>query len=117
MQHVPGFVRVSRAWYAATSLGNCAERVCISNFRGPQRVGSGELVLEWASAAESPEIRVRQAGWELLAKDFSGLLRHLTRVEGPIAPDDFCALLLRLGYADMTVPERPANVVSLARPA
>lgn len=117
MQHVPGFVRVSRAWYAATSLGNCAERVSISTFRGPQRVGAGELVLEWTSIAEAPELRVRQAGWELLAKEFSGLLRHLTRIEGPIAPDEFCGLLLRLGYADMTVTERPANVVSLARPA
>jgi hypothetical protein len=115
MEHVPGFVRVSLAWYAASSLGSCAERICISNFNGSQRVSAGELIVEWATAGEGPELRVRQAGWDLLARDFSGLLRHMTRIAGPISPDDFCAMLLRLGYADMTVAERPANVLSLSR--
>lgn len=116
MESVPGFVRASHAWDADTSLGTCAERVCISKFRGPRRVSRAELVVEWSTHHDSPEFRVRQAGLELLARDFAGLLRHITRFERPVAPDDFCALLVRLGYADMTVAERPANVVSLARP-
>jgi len=116
MESVPGFVRVSRAWDADKSLGNCAERVCVSKFRGSQRVSRGELVIEWASSGDSPELRVRQAGLELLVQDFAGLLRHMTRIERPIAPDDFCALLVRLGYSDMTVADRPANVLGFGRP-
>lgn len=117
MQSFPGFVRASQAWSAQTSLAGCAERVSVAMFQGTQRVSRGELVIEWASAEEGLELRARQAGFELLTRDFSGLLRHLTRIDRPIAPDDFCALLLRLGYADMTVAEKPANVVGFGRPA
>lgn len=116
MESVAGFVRASHAWDADTSLGTCAERVCISKFRGARRASRAELVVEWSTLPGGPEFRVRQAGLELLARDFAGLLRHVTRFEHPISPDDFCALLVRLGYADMTVAERPANVVSFARP-
>jgi hypothetical protein len=115
MEFTPGFVRVSRAWNAATSLETCAERVCISKYVGGQRAVQGELLVEWPALTDRPELRVRQPGWDLLAKDFSGLLRHMTRIDGAISPDDFCALLLRLGLADMTVTEQPANVVSLRR--
>jgi hypothetical protein len=97
-------------------LGACAERVFISKFRGSQRVSPGELLVEWAAPGDGPEFRVRQAGLELLARDFAGLLRHVARIGRPVTPHDFCALLIRLGYADMTVAERPANVLSFARP-
>lgn len=115
MEFIPGFVRVSRAWNAASSLESCAERICISKYAGSQPAVQGELVLAWPALAERPELRVRQPGWDLLAKDFSGLLRHMVRIDGAISPDDFCALLLRLGFADMTVTEQPANVVTLRR--
>jgi hypothetical protein len=115
MEFIPGFVRVSRAWNAATSLETCAERICISKYVGGQPAVQGELLVEWPALTDRPELRVRQAGWDLLAKDFSGLLRHMTRIDGAISPDDFCALLLRLGLADMTVTEQPANVISLRR--
>lgn len=116
MDSVPGFVRCSRAWNAHSSLGTCAERVGIAKFRGSQRVSRGEITIEWANHTDGAELRVRQGGFELLTRDFSGLLRHLTRIEGPISPDEFCGLLIRLGYADMTVSERPANVLSFGRP-
>ena len=97
-------------------LGGCTERVLIAKFRGPQRVSAGELAVEWTAQSDTPEVRVRQAGLELLARDFAGLLRHLARIERPVSPDEFCALLARLGYADVTVCERPANVLSFSRP-
>jgi hypothetical protein len=116
MESAPGFVRASRAWDADALLGPCEERVFISKFRGSQRVSPGELLVEWTAHSDSPEFRVRQAGLELMARDFAGLLRHVARMDRPVSGDDFCALLMRLGYSDMTVAERPPNVVSFSRP-
>ncbi|HWI81977.1 hypothetical protein [Ramlibacter sp.] len=113
MNGAPGFVRTSQAWYAATALGPCVERVCISMDGGQQPARRGELVLEWRAAGERPELRVGQDGWDLLARDFSGLLRHMLRLDGGVSPDEFCALLLRLGFADRTVESKPANVERL----
>jgi hypothetical protein len=51
----------------------------------------------------------------MLAKDFSGLQRHLARHHDgcPLSPDDLCDLLLRLGFSDMTERIKPANVERL----
>lgn len=115
MSAQPGFVRTSQAWYAATALGACVERVCISMAGVQQPVRRGEVVVEWRASGERPELRVSQDGWDLLARDFSGLLRHMVRLEGGVSPDDFCALLLRLGFADRTLAEKPVNVEQLPR--
>lgn len=117
MDYRHGFVRASQAWNADSALGDCAERICISKFAGAQPATPAQLTIEWTSPAHSAELRVRESGWDLLAKDFSGLLRHMTRMEGPVSPDAMCALLLRLGFVDMTVADKPSNVIPLARPA
>jgi hypothetical protein len=117
MNCAPGFVRTSTAWYAASALGDCAERVCISLYLGSQAADAGELILEWRASDQQPELRVGRDGWQMLLKDFSGLLRHLSRLNNgaPFSPDDLCALLLRLGYCDMTERTRPptAEVIRL----
>lgn len=118
MDYRPGFVRVSQAWNAAAALGGCAERICISKFAGTQPApAAAQLIIEWASPTQPAELRVRQPAWDLLTKEFSGLLRHMTRMGDPVSPDAVCALLERLGFVDMTVAEKPSNVISLARPA
>jgi hypothetical protein len=117
MNCAPGFVRTSAAWDAASALGDCAERVCISLYLGTQTASAGELILEWQAPDQQPELRVGRDAWQMLLKDFSGLLRHLSRLNngGPFSPDDLCALLLRLGYCDMTERPRPqtAEVIRL----
>jgi hypothetical protein len=114
MSGTPGFVRTSQAWYGAIALGPCAERVCIAMY-GAQQPRRGELVVEWRALDERPELRVSQDGWDLLARDFSGLLRHMVRLDSACSPDDFCAMLLRLGFADRTIERKPANVEALPR--
>lgn len=114
MSGAPGFVRISQAWYAASALGTCAERVCIAMY-GLQQPRRGELVLEWRSPRERPALHVAQDGWDLLTKDFSGLLRHMARLDSGVSPDEFCAMLLRLGFADRTIEHKPANVENLPR--
>lgn len=108
----PGFVRTSQAWYGAIALGPCAERVCIA-MHGAQQPRRGELVVEWRALGERPELRVAQDGWDLLTRDFSGLLRHMVRLDTPVTPDQFCAMLLRLGFVDRTMDRKPANVEAL----
>jgi len=114
MTATPGFVRTSQAWDAAAALGPCAERVCIA-MHGLQQARRGELVLEWRAFDERPALRVEQDGWDLLTRDFSGLLRHMARLDSAVSPDEFCAMLLRLGFADRTVAHKPANVERLPR--
>ena len=116
MNQAHGFVRISEAWYARARLGDCAERVCISLHDGGQGNAPGELILEWHSSQNPPELRVAQHAWPLLVTHFSGLLRHLARQKDEtLSPDSFCALLLRLGFGDMTPREQPANVALLTQ--
>ena len=112
MSSAPSFVRSSQAWYASSVLADCVERVCISSSAGSQASARGELILEWRGPGERPELRVRQDAWAMLARDFSGLQRHLARHHDgtALSPDDLCELLLRLGFADMTERVKPANV-------
>ena len=117
MNCTAGFVRTSAAWYATSALGDCVERVCISQYLGSQTASEGELILEWLEPDQQPELRVGRDAWQMLLKDFSGLLRHLSRLNNgaPFSPDELCALLLRLGYSDMTQRTRPptAEVIRL----
>ena len=112
MNSAPSFVRSSQSWYADSVLGDCMERVCISSSGRSQSSARGELVLEWRAPGDRPELRVRQDAWAMLARDFSGLQRHLARHHDGTAltPDEVCELLLRLGFADMTERVKPANV-------
>jgi hypothetical protein len=110
-----GFVRGSQSWDAASALANCVERVCISVPGTQQAPRRGELVVEWRAVGERPELRVSQEGWALLATEFSGLLRHMVRLDSGVSPDEFCALLLRLGFVDQTMAVKPGNVESFRR--
>ncbi len=39
----------------------------------------------------------------------------MVRLDSHCSPDEFCAMLLRLGFADRTIQHKPANVEALPR--
>jgi len=104
---IRGFYHLSEAWYGPANLssGRSEDEVTFG-FYCPEGGTSGEMSMKWDSMGAC--LRVWHDAWHTLVR-FSSVVVALGEVEEKptITPKEFCALLLRLGFQDMTPRKNP----------
>ena len=76
----------------------------------PEGGSSGEMSMEWVEIGrdiKTPQLMVFDDGWSALGL-FTDLIQELAKVDSEnINDDQFCEILDRLGFKDLTAYENP----------
>lgn len=109
-EYVKGFYHLSEAWYAEANLRGSEEvdEVMLGYYSGSGGT-AGELGVRWRVLAGNhvPQLQALDDSWAVLAS-MPELIQEMGKVNDEnITPKDFCALLLRLGFTDMTPRRNP----------
>lgn len=109
---VRGFVHFNRSWYAeAHRRLNIDPDVLDEVMFGIYTTDSGttgEMAMRWyeLDGVSTPRLEVFCDGWRVLST-FSDLIAALAERDGQdITPEQFCALLVSLGFEDRTEATR-----------
>ena len=109
---VRGFTHVSRAWYASSWLSttNLIDEIVFGLYF-PDGGTSGEMTVKWSMLAGRPtaKLNVFHDAWMALSQmpDLVAALGALPERESNITPSQFTALLLSLGFTDLTETVNP----------
>ena len=107
---VRGFYHLSEAWYGPANLiGSKYTDEVNFGFFCPDGGTSGEMCMRWTELGGKnvPQIQCFNDGWSTLAS-FTDLIAELGKLDDEnITPKKFSALLLRLGFKDLTPRENP----------
>jgi hypothetical protein len=115
-----GFIHTNEAWYGKTSK---SDRYVDEVMLGLYSTGGGtqgEMAVRWidlyskSSFVENkppaPRLEAFDDSWKALAS-FADILEEMAKVDSQsITPKQFCNLLLRNGFKDLTERERKGNV-------
>lgn len=103
----PGFVWYSQAWYAGNlnrgSVDDEVDSISIGMY-AEEGGTDGEFAITWCKlgGALVPKLEVFDDGWRVLSQ-FPQLLVELAALDNQnVTPERMAALLLRLGFADLT---------------
>ena len=108
---IRGFYHLSEAWYGPANLSNSSTYVDEVNFGFfcPDGGTSGEICMKWQELGGkiAPRLECFDDGWSALAS-FTDLIAEMGELddENP-TPKEFCALLSRFGFKDLTPRENP----------
>jgi len=110
---IRGFHHLSKAWYGDVCLkpgGPDDQKVdeVVFGFYSPEGGTSGEMVVTWEQLGGRtvPQLKVYDDAWHAL-NQLQDVLQELAEAEGEnISPDQFCEILLRCGFKDLTMKER-----------
>ena len=117
-----GFLHLKEAWYAKSALTSRFPHQIDQVYFGNYGAAGGmisEMSVEWIdlSIPNSPTPRLGSFGdsWHLF-KDhrYLRLLARLTDLP-EITPEQFCALLIELGFKDITARKKPERLEKLAK--
>ena len=105
-----GFYHLSEAWYGSANLQNSQylDEVSFGSFF-PDGGTSGEMIMRWEELGGKnvPQLQCFDDGWSTLSS-FTDLIAELGKLDDDnITPKQFCELLTRLGFKDLTARENP----------
>lgn len=99
-----GFSHVGRAWYASQLATERHIDEVMFGLYCPDGGTSGEMAMRWYDLGrdKAPRLEAFDDAWSALAQ-FPDLIAALGEIDGRnITPEDFCRLLIRLGFRDDT---------------
>lgn len=107
-----GFHHLSRAWYADACMKagrgkDVADEVTFG-FYHPDGGTSGEMTIFWEylGGKITPYLKVWNDAWHTLYQ-FCDVLKEMSDVDDDdISPEQFCAILLKCGFQDMTATKQ-----------
>lgn len=103
------FIQTSRAYYAKTAMsGGEVDNVTLG-FYSPGGGTSGEFQVSWTPLGNRivPQLLVFDDAWHAL-NECRDVLGKMAKVDDEnISPEDFCKLLLTLGFEDATPVDKP----------
>ncbi len=107
---IRGFYHLSEAWYGPANLQHCSsiDEVNFGMYY-PEGGTAGEMSVRWKELGKKsvPQLQVFDDAWETLAS-FSDLLPMLAEVNDEnITPVQFCEILKRAGFTDLTPRANP----------
>jgi hypothetical protein len=116
---VRGFYHLSEAWYGSANLqtANFTDEVLFGMYH-PEGGTDGEMSVRWSELGSKsvPRLQVFDDAWSMLAS-FTDLLAAMGKHDNEcITPKAFCALLLGLGFQDLTPRKNPYGEPHSAMP-
>lgn len=114
-----GFYHLSEAWYGSVNLQNSKYTDEVTfGFYYPDGGTSGEMGVRWQELGGKnvPELQCFEDAWHTLAS-FTDLIAELGKLDDEnITPKEFCVLLMRLGFKDLTPRENPYGIQGDRKP-
>ena len=107
---IRGFILLSEAWYAHANLrgSDVIDEVSFGHY-ALEGGTTGEMSVRWSELGgkKVPKLECFDDGWHSLST-FTDLIAEMGNIDNEnITPKDFCSLLTRLGFADMTPRKNP----------
>lgn len=107
-----GFYHLSRAWYAETGLKNrdYIDEVTFGIYCN-QGGTKGEMSVKWVEFSSwgdkvTPRLDCFDDAW-LVLSEFKDVIDEMAKVDSQnIKPEEFCQLLIKCGFEDLTPTER-----------
>jgi hypothetical protein len=119
---IRGFYHLSEAWYGPANLPNenVVDEVTFGHF-APEGGTSGEMSIKWYDLGSKVYLCLEcfDDAWSSLST-FTDLIVEIGKLDGEKpTPKEFCELLIRLGFKDLTPRENPytAKGAKLSREA
>lgn len=106
-----GYIHTNAAWYADAVLAPDHPGEVLFGLYHTDGSTDGEMGMEWSMPRDRyvPALHVYDDAWGVLF-GFADVLEALAEVANQhIGPVQFCAVLDRLGFADLTERERPTG--------
>lgn len=105
---IRAYHRTSKAWYKDSARN---EKLSVNfGMYDPEGGSSGEMKMEWIELGRDipyPQLRVFDDAWSALGL-FTDLIQELAKIDSEnINDDQFCDILDRLGFKDLTAYENP----------
>ena len=114
-----GFYHLSEAWYGSVNLQNSQYTDEVNfGFYSPDGGTSGEMSVRWKELGGKnvPELQCFEDAWNTLAS-FTDLIIEMGKLDSQcIQPKEFCTLLSRLGFKDLTPRENPYGAKGERKP-
>jgi hypothetical protein len=114
-----GFYHLSEAWYGPSNLVNSKYTDEVNfGFFCPDGGTSGEMAMRWQELGgkDVPELTCFSDAWNTLAS-FPDLIAAMGELDDTDpTPKQFCALLMQLGFKDLTPRENPYGNTDSRKP-
>ncbi len=109
--YIKGFYHLARSWYAETNLKNRFDGLkdeVMFGFYHPNGGTMGEMAMRWIelNSRNVPRFEIYSDAWYVLSQ-FQDLINVLAEYnDKDITPEEFCDILLGLGFEDLTCVKR-----------
>ncbi len=108
--NIKAFFHLSKAWYGEANLRNADIKDVVNfGYYSPGDGTTGEMRMSWHQLGGelTPRLEVFNDAWHALST-FTDIIRELGKVDDQhLSSDEFCKILLSLGFKDLTPTESP----------
>ncbi len=108
--NIKAFFHLSKAWYGEANLRNAdIKDQVMFGYYTPGEGTTGEMSMRWHQLGGelTPRLDVFNDAWHALST-FTDVIQELGKVDNQhISPDEFCKILLSLGFKDLTPTKSP----------